>query len=217
MHRIAGESDGDGPQFQPADDDGVGLGRRLQRLAVFGGIANLVIQFRAAGAQRDWVGEPAFAFHHRTRPFDRVSGEESTQGPDAPVILRLVGDGGDRDLVQLMNGTGAVVLRIGDFRGNQRARGRQARAGVRRHAVECLFGGGDVAGGQPLFGAQQFVVVMSVGSLGRELRIGARRVRMLAGLRQCLSALLLVFGSLCRLEQAAGSQQQRCRKRREQR
>jgi len=117
-------------------------------------------------------------------------------------------------LIQLANGAGAVVFRVGDFRRDQRTRGRQPVAGLRRHGGVRLFGGRDIAGSQPLLGAQQLVIIM-VGRLQvRELRIGLCRLRMLAVAHQMQRALLLVFRGLHRLHQAARSQYQRYRERR---
>ncbi len=107
--------------------------------------------------------------------------------------------------------------RVGDFRGDQRPRGGKVGARVRRHGGKGLLGGADIAGRQPLFGAQQLVVVVRGGLKGCQFRVGLRGLRMLAGLHQSLRVLLLVFRSLFRLQQAAGGHYHRCRQRRIQR
>ncbi len=214
---IAGESDQDRSQFQPSRDDGVGLGGRFQRLTALRGAADLVEQFRAIRAQARGIAEPALALDQGARAFDRVPGEKGTASADPIIVLGQIGRRRHRDLVQLANGTGAVVLRVGDFRRDQRTRGRQPAARLSRYGRERFFGGCDIAGSQPLFGAQQLVIIM-VGRLqSREFRVGLRRLGMLAVTSQMLRALLFVLRGLHGLQQAARSQYQRYRERRVQR
>ncbi len=216
-HGIARESYCDGSQFQPSDDDGVGLGGCFQRRSAFRGAANSVEEFRAIRAQAGGIAEPALALDQGAGAFDRVPGEKGAASADPKIILRLIGRRRYRDLIQLANGAGAVVLRVGDFRRDQRTRGGNPRARLGRHRSERLFGGCDIAGSQPLFGAQQLVIIM-VGRLqGREFRVGLRRLRMLAVASQMQRALLLVLRGLHRLQQAARGQYRRYRERRVQR
>ncbi len=93
--------------------------------------------------------------------------------------------------------------RVGDFRGDQRARGGQAGAGIGGHGRERLLGGGDIAGEHRLLGAQQLVVIVIGGLLLRQFGIQLRRVRVPAGVHQLQGALLLVLRSLRRVDQAA--------------
>ena len=76
MHGIALQLDGDRPQLQPAGDGGIGICRDFQRLCAFGGAADLVEEFFAAGAQGGGVRQVAFALDEGARAFDRMAGEE---------------------------------------------------------------------------------------------------------------------------------------------
>ena len=152
--RIAFDFHGDRSQVQPSGDDGIGLGRRLHRRAAFGGGADPAQQLVAIAAQRRGIAQEALALDERTRALDRMTGEEGASAANPIVVLRLLSRGGHGDLIELADRAGRIVFGKRNFGGHQRTRRRQFGARLRRDLGERLLGGCDIAGGNPLLGAQ---------------------------------------------------------------
>ena len=169
---------------------------------MFGGAANPIEQLLAACAQAGRIAQPAFALDEGARAFNRVTGQECAFAANPPIVLREFGRRRHRNGIKLANGLRAVVPCHGDFGGHQRARIGKLGARRRRCRSEGLLGGGKVTGRNPLLGAQQLVVIAVRRVLRRQVRIDARGVGMLAGVRQLLRAFLLPGGRLG-LDQAA--------------
>ena len=74
---------------------------------------------------------------------------------------------------------------------------------------EGLLGRGDISRERPLLGAQEFIVVALRRRFGREIRIDARGIGVLALRRQLLRTLLILNGARYRLDQAAAGGEQR--------
>ena len=79
-------------------------------------------------------------------------------------------------------------------------------------AGEGLLGRGGIPREHPLLGAQELIVVVLRRRFGREIRIDARGIGVLALRRQLLRTLLILKGARHRLDQAAAGGEQRERR-----
>ena len=207
--RVALQFDGHGRKRQPAGNDAVGLGGRFQRLCMLRGVAQFGDELVAAGTQARGIRQIAFALDERPGSVHGVTGQERALTADVPVILGEIRRRRHGDGIELLVGAGAVVFCEGDFGGDQRPRGGQFGARVRRNRRQRLPGLSHVTCGNPLLRAQQFIAVVIRRRCGGELRVGPGGIDVfaLAGEFRCVG--LPVGGGFEGLDQGAGGGQQR--------
>ena len=215
---IARHLGGDRAEREPPGDDRIGFRRGLQRCAALGRVAQEREQLLAARPQGLRVRNVALPLDEGARAFGRMPGEERGLAAQPPVALRELRRGRHRDGIELVNGRRTVPLGEGDLRGDQRPRGRHARARLGRNGREGLLGLSDVVREHPLLRAQELVVVVIPRRLCREIGVSLSRLGVIPGHGQTLCALLRGGGlRLLGPHQAAGRQEQRERERRRER
>ena len=208
MQRIAGEFDGDRSEREPAADDGIRFRRRLQGSTAFRSAPHPPIKLQPARAHACRVAEPALALDIGAYAFGGTAGQERAPAAQPPVVLRLVGLGRRRNLLEFPQRERAVILGHREFGGDQRAQDRQVLRRIGTDQAKRAPRLGDVARGDPLVGALQLVIVV-IGrrSIGKFL-VRARGIRVLVLVREAQRRRLIVCGRRRRrLHQAAGHRQ----------